>query len=70
MTELLIVKAGDFYYRFKDGRALTCEMNKASVFPLDRVDKARKLCASMQLDGIIEASIIKLTITEKPYLEE
>lgn len=70
MMELLIIKAKGGYYRFKDGSYLPCELNKASVFPLDRVKEARKLCATLHRDGIAEAYLKKLTIIEEPYLEE
>ncbi|OEU49095.1 MAG: hypothetical protein BA866_09480 [Desulfobulbaceae bacterium S5133MH15] len=69
MTELLIIKAKESYYRFTDDGYLPCEMNKGSVFPLEQVDKAKRLCAALQQDGIADASLIKLTIIEEPYVE-
>ncbi len=70
MKELLIIKAKDGYYRFKPEGYFLCELNKASVFPLDRVGEAKALCATLHRDGITEAALMKLIITEEPYLEE
>ncbi len=68
VTELLIIRAKDNYYRFKDGSYFPCRLNKGSVFPLGQVEKAKKLCTILQKDGIAEVSLMKLTIVEEPYL--
>jgi hypothetical protein len=70
MTELLIIKAGEIYYCFKDGIYFPCEMNKASVFPLERAGEAKELCAALHRGGIADASLKKLFIIEEPYLED
>ncbi len=70
MNELLIIKGKDDYYRFKDGGYHTCELNKASVFPLEQVKEAKRLCSSLSQDGVTEVSIRKLTIKEEPYVED
>ncbi len=67
MTELLIIKAKESYYRFSDDGYLPCEMDKSSVFPLEQVEKAKEMCTALHLDGIADASLIKLTIIEEPY---
>jgi len=67
MTELLIIKAKESYYRFTDDGYLPCEMNKGSVFPLEEVEKVKEMCAALHRDGIADASLVKLTITEEPY---
>jgi hypothetical protein len=69
MTELVIIKAGNNYYRFKDGSYFPCDMNKASVFPLERLEEAKELCSTLHQAGIAEASLKKLFIIEEPYLE-
>lgn len=70
MPELLIIKAGSRYYRFKDRQYHTCELNKASVFPLEKIDTVRELINRLQNAGIKKPHIVKLTITEEPYSEE
>jgi len=69
MKELLIIKAKESYYRFTDDGYLPCEMNKGSVFPLKEIEKAKEMCAVLYRDGIADASLIKLTIIEEPYVE-
>jgi len=69
MTELLMIKEKEDYFRFTDNGFLRCELAKGSVYPLDRVAKVKKLCAALRQDGIIDARLIKLTITESPYQE-
>ncbi len=70
MPELLIIKAGNQYYRFKDRQYYACDLNKASVFPLDKIDRVRELINRLLEDGITKPHIAKLTITEEPYTEE
>lgn len=68
ITELLIVKGGDSYYRFSDGEFYRCTMNKASVFPHERLDEARSLCNQVRATGVT-ASLMKLIIREEPFME-
>jgi hypothetical protein len=69
MTELLIIKAGDDYFRFKEGSFEACDMNKASVFPLTQLDEAKILCQRLRDAGIVGVALRKLTIVEEPYTE-
>ncbi len=69
MTELLIIKSKDHYYRFGDNGYQQCGLNKASVFPLDRVEEVKDLCGTLHQDGIVEATLMKLIIVEEPYTE-
>ena len=68
VSELLIVKGGGSYYRFNEGEISPCSMNKASVFPLERLDVVRKLCEQVRETGIA-ADLMKLTISEEPFTE-
>ena len=70
MPELLIIKSGSRYFRFKDRQYYACELNKASVFPLDNIDRVRELINRLKKDGIRKPYIAKLTITETPYTED
>jgi len=67
MTELLIIKAGDDYFRFQEESFAPCAMNKASVFPLTELDKAERLCQRLRDAGLAEVALHKLTIFEEPY---
>lgn len=68
ISELLVVKGGDSYYRFSEGEFSPCSMNKASVFPLERLDEVRKLCQQVSETGGA-AILMKLTISEEPFTE-
>lgn len=64
--ELLIIKEGDDYFRFRDSSFERCVMSKASVFPLDQeqqVDELLKLLAEQGLSG----TVMKLIIREELY---
>lgn len=68
ITELLIIKAGDSYYRFSEGEFSLCNMSKASVFPLDRLGEAKSLCELVRRSGG-SADLMSLTIREEPFVE-
>ncbi len=70
MPQLLIIKSGNRYYRFKDHHYHACALNKASVFPLDNIDTVKELLHRLVDDGIRNPYIARLTITEEPYTEE
>ena len=67
--ELLIIKNRDHYFRFKEDTYETCPMNKASVFPLEKVAEVRVFKKKMEDDGVADAEINRLIITEEPFLE-
>ncbi|MEA2114525.1 MAG: hypothetical protein U9P36_03955 [Thermodesulfobacteriota bacterium] len=67
--ELLIIKSRDHYFRFKKTTYETCPMNKASVFHLDKVADVKILKKKLVNDGLTDAAIYKLTITEEPFME-
>ncbi len=67
MTELLIIKAGDDYFRCREDHFEPCTLSKASVFPLEQVDQARLLCRKLAMTGVAEPVLRKLTIIEEPF---
>ncbi len=68
MIELLVIKAGVDYYRFKDKGSEPCTMQKATVFSLHQIKEVRRLCEQLQRIGI-SANIVKMTIFEEPFQE-
>lgn len=68
MTELLIIKAEEDYYRLREDGLLPCAFDKASVFPLSRAEEAQSYCHRLQESGV-SAKLMKLTIVEEPYVE-
>jgi hypothetical protein len=67
--ELLIIKSRDRYFRFKKNIYETCPMNKASVFPLEKVAEIKICKKKLDDDGVTDAEIYRLIITEEPFLE-
>ncbi len=67
--ELLIIKSRDHYFRFQGDSYDTCPMNKASVFPLEKVTEVKVCKKKLEDDGIVNAAIYKLTIIEEPFME-
>lgn len=63
--ELLILKSGPDYIRYKDGAFLRTRLDKASVFPTDRMTLVRKHAETLNNLGFEEVSIKKLVLTEE-----
>jgi hypothetical protein len=65
--ELLILKSGEDYIRIDDKRYSKCGLDKASVFPLDQVEKVAFHLAELRKLHLVDAAIVKLILEEKPY---
>lgn len=70
MTILLIIKAGNTYFRCSDDHFAPCTLSKASVFPLDQAELARLLCRKLAMTGVAKPVLRKLTIIEEPFDQE
>lgn len=69
MQQLFILKSGAEYFRFTDIGYTRCSLQKASVYPMDCLDKVKQLLRQLQNDGISDATLFILTLTEKPFTE-
>ena len=69
-TKLLIVKSGDFYVRFGEQSYTLTDMNKASVFPIDKVIDIRRKISNLYAVGLKDADIRLLTIFEEQFRED
>ena len=67
--DLLIIKCDRDYIRFKEDAFFTVGLDKASVFPMDRLDQVKDRLKQVQASGVVQAAIYRLTLTERP-LEE
>ncbi len=65
--ELLIIKSGKQYIRFKDNGYQRCTLDKASVFPTARIRHVQNLLADLRARGVADARIKKLILTEEPF---
>jgi hypothetical protein len=64
--ELLVVKAEGDYFRFVEDGFEKCGMNKASVYPLNELERVRTYCQKV-VDSGLPAHIKKLTILEEDF---
>jgi len=63
--ELLIIKTGTQYLRIKPSEFLKVGLDKASVFPMDRLAHVKELVEQATAKGILEVRIKKLILTEE-----
>ena len=63
--ELLILKSGLDYIRCKDGAFLRVGLDKASVFPMDRMMLVQQHAEALKDLGFEGVSIKKLVLTEE-----
>ena len=64
--ELLVLKAGGLYARWKEGELFLGPLEKASVFRPSEKNRLDRCAAEMKRLGHQTAVIRKLTITEGP----
>lgn len=63
--ELLIVKSGEGYIRFKGDDVLLVQLDKASVFPMDQLAHVRQRAADLGPAGFKTVKIKKLILIEE-----
>jgi hypothetical protein len=63
--ELLIIKAGAQYIRVKPEGIFTVNLDKASVFPMDRMAHVRHLEQDVRQKGFEAVSVKKLVLSEE-----
>ena len=65
--ELLIIKSGKDYVRVKGGDYILCNFDKASVFPMDKLDVVKDHLSMLRNRGFVPVSINRLIISEEPF---
>lgn len=63
--ELLIIKTGNDYIRIKDNVPLIVKLDKASVFPVDQLEKVKETASGIAASGFADVRIKKLILTEE-----
>ena len=63
--ELIIIKTKDRYIRVKPDQFLEVNLDKASVYPMDQLDRVRELEAQIRDQGFEAVSLKKLVLTEE-----
>ncbi len=64
--ELLIIKSGEDYVRVKTEHYNLCQLDKASVFPIDNLDEVKKHVRKLKEKDFLLIAIYKLTLIEEP----
>ncbi len=66
-TELLIIKDNENYIRVKENQYSCCSLDKASVFPMDKILNVKEHVKCLKNKGFDRACIYKLILTEIPF---
>ena len=67
-TELLIIKNGKEYIRAKGDTFIGCKLDKASVFPMSRLEAVKTMVQTLHDKGMTSACIKKLKLIEEDLL--
>lgn len=65
--ELLIIKSGERYIRYKSGLYTRCGLDRASVFTMDKLPIVKKHVEALHGKHFSQVYIRKLTLTEEPF---
>lgn len=65
--ELLIIKSGEYYLRVKDGQYLLVGLDKASVFPMEKLSLVQEYQTAAKAAGHPDVRLKKLILTEEDY---
>ena len=65
--ELLIIKSGKDYIRVKAGDYILCQLDKASVFPIENPDEVKKHVKKLREKDFPLISIYRLKLLEEPF---
>jgi hypothetical protein len=65
--ELLIIKSGKDYIRVKAEKYILCQLDKASVFPMDKLEEVKTHTQILREKGFHRISISKLKLSEEPF---
>ena len=63
--ELLIIKNKQDYIRVRADRCEIVGLDKASVFPMDQLDRVKETAARLKQEGYDRICLKKLVLTEK-----
>ena len=68
-TELLIIKTGDDYIRIKDDAYIRCKLDKASVFPMAKLEDVKAHIRMLSAMPDMRPTLFKLILKELPFDE-
>jgi hypothetical protein len=70
LIELLIIKSGEKYIRCREGAYFPSSLEKASVFPMEKLEHVRDILSDLQSRGFADISLCKLIVTEEPFTDD
>ncbi len=65
--ELLVINSGNHYIKVEEDGYLRCDLDKASVFPLEQSDRVKEHSRMLQEQGFGPVSVKKLVITQEDF---
>lgn len=68
-TELLILKSNSDYIRIKEDEYILCGLDKASVFPKEKLEFVRQHLERIRKETEFSPAVFKLTLREEPLFE-
>jgi len=66
--ELLIIKSGNEYVRIKEDADLLVGLDKASVFPFEKLETVQAHIGKLRAQGFENVGIYKLKLSEEPFI--
>lgn len=63
----MIIKNRDQYVRVKGEDYQVCNLDKASVFPMDKLDEVKRHVDTMKQNGFEKPVMAKLILREEPF---
>lgn len=63
----MIIKDHDRYIRVKGDDYQVCNLDKASVFPMDKLDEVKRHVDTMKENGFERPAMAKLILREEPF---
>ncbi len=62
--EFIVIKVSDSYIRVRAEKYELCSMEKASVFPMEKIEQVKDRVIRLRNMGLKDVHMFKLTITE------
>lgn len=67
--DLLIIKSGEKYIRVKEDGYLLCGLDKASVFPFEKMEMVKDHVRCLKGQAFNDVALYKLVLHEEPLNE-
>ncbi|MBT4286026.1 MAG: hypothetical protein HOD92_01720 [Deltaproteobacteria bacterium] len=65
--DLLIIKTGEQYIRFKNNAYFPCQLDKATVFPMEQLETVKNHLRKLENGNFKQVSVRKLILSEEAF---